>query len=308
MRIAVTGSTGLIGSALVRSLLDDGHRVVRLVRRPPAPCPDGSSEVRWNPRLREIDRRGLAADHDGAPLDAVVHLAGAGVADRRWSAAYKQEILDSRVLGTSTLAQALAGLEQPPKVLVSGSAVGVYGQTGDALVDESAPVGGDFLARVCVEWEQATEAASAAGIRVVHARTGLVVGSEGGAWARMFPLFKLGLGGRFGDGRQYWCFISLRDEIAALRFLIDTESLSGPVNLTAPVPVTNAEVTAAMGRVLRRPTALAVPGFALRAALGEMSVEVTGSHRVVPSRLLEAGFRFAHPTVDEAIEAALARP
>ena len=305
MRIAVTGSTGLIGSALVRSLLDDGHQVVRLVRHPPAPRADGSTEVRWNPRLREIDRRGLAAGPDGAPLDAVVHLAGAGVADRRWSTAYKREIHASRVLGTGTLAEAVAGLEQPPKVMVSGSAVGVYGQTGDEVIDETAPAGGDFLARVCVEWEEAAAPAAAAGVRVAHARTGLVVAREGGAWGRLFPLFKLGLGGRLGSGRQYWSFISLRDEVAALRYLIDDEALSGPFNLTAPTPVTNAEITEAMGRVLRRPTVAAVPEPVLKAALGEMAVEVIGSHRVVPARLLEAGFRFAHPTVDDAIRAAL---
>ena len=305
MRIAVTGSTGLIGSALVRSLLDDGHQVVRLVRRPPAPQADGSTEVRWNPRLREIDRRGLAAGPDGAPLDAVVHLAGAGVADRRWSTAYKREIHASRVLGTGTLAEAVAGLEQPPKVMVSGSAVGVYGQTGDEVIDETAPAGGDFLARVCVEWEEAAAPAAAAGVRVAHARTGLVVARDGGAWGRLFPLFKLGLGGRLGNGRQYWSFISLRDEVAALRYLIDDEALSGPFNLTAPTPVTNAETTEAMGRVLRRPTVAAVPEAVLKAALGEMAVEVIGSHRVVPARLLEAGFRFAHPTVDDAIRAAL---
>ena len=305
MRIAVTGSTGLIGSALVHSLLDDGHQVVRLVRRDPAPRADGSTEIRWNPRLRQIDRKGLAAGADGTPLDAVVHVAGAGVGDRRWTARYKREIHDSRVLGTTTIADALAELDQPPRVLVSGSAVGIYGQTGDRLIDETAPAGGDFLARVCVEWEEATATAAAAGVRVAHARTGLVVGSGGGAWGKLFPLFKLGLGGRLGNGRQYWSFISLRDEVAALRFLVDTETLSGPVNLTAPVPVTNAEVTAAMGRVMRRPTLLAVPELALKAALGEMAVEVVGSHRVVPARLLDAGFRFAHPTVDQAIEAAL---
>lgn len=305
MRIAVTGSTGLIGSELVRSLLDDGHQVVRLVRRPPAPRADGSTEVRWNPLLREIDRRALARGADGAPLDAVVHLAGAGVADRRWSTAYKQEIRDSRVLGTSTVAEAVAGLEQPPKVLVSGSAVGFYGQTGDAVIDEGAPAGDDFLAGVCVEWEQSASAAEAAGIRVAYARTGLVVAGAGGAWGRLFPLFKLGLGGRLGDGRQYWSFISLRDQVAALRHLVDNESLSGPFNLTAPEPVTNAEVTAAMGRVLGRPTLLSVPEFALKAVLGEMAVEVVGSHRAVPARLLDSGFRFAHPTVDQAIAAAL---
>ncbi|MHA6759370.1 TIGR01777 family oxidoreductase [Streptacidiphilus sp. PAMC 29251] len=304
MRIAVTGSTGLIGSQLVRSLLDDGHQVVRLVRKPPAVQADGSTEVRWNPGLREIDRKGLAEGADGSPLDAVVHLAGAGVADRRWSTAYKQQIHDSRVLGTTTLAEALAGLDQPPKVLVSGSAVGIYGQTDDEVVDETAPAGGDFLARVCVEWEESTAAAAEAGIRVAHARTGLVVAGNGGAWGRLFPLFKLGLGGRLGSGKQYWSFISLRDEVAALRYLVDTESLSGAFNLTAPEPATNAEVTAAMGRVLGRPTVMAVPEIALKAVLGEMAVEVIGSHRVVPARLLAAGFHFAHPTVDQAIEAA----
>ncbi|MBF9071097.1 TIGR01777 family oxidoreductase [Streptacidiphilus fuscans] len=299
MRIAVTGSTGLIGSALVRSLLDDGHEVVRLVRREPQERADGSVEVRWNPPLRAIDRQGLVG------VDAAVHLAGAGVGDQRWTASYKRKIHDSRILGTATLADALAGLPQPPRVLVSGSAVGYYGQTGDAVIDESAPAGGDFLARVCVEWEAATAPAADAGIRVAHARTGLVVGSGGGAFARLFPLFKLGLGGRLGDGRQYWSFISLRDQVAALRHLIDTQGLSGAFNLTAPVPVTNAEVTAALGRVLRHPTVFAVPEFALKAALGEMAVEVVGSHRCVPTRLLDSGFRFAHTTVDQAIQAAL---
>ena len=298
MRIAVTGSSGLIGSALVRSLLEDGHQVVRLVRRAPVVRPDGSTEVRWNPRLGQIDRKRL----DG--LDAAVNLAGAGVADRRWTTAYKREIHDSRVLGTETLAGALAGLAHPPKVLVSGSAVGYYGQTGSAVIDESAPAGGDFLARVCVEWEQAAEPAAAAGIRVAYARTGLVVSAAGGAWQKLFPLFKLGLGGRLGSGRQYWPYISLRDEVAALRHIVDTAELSGPVNLAAPVPVTNDEVTAAMGEVLHRPTLFSVPEVALKAALGEMAVEVIGSHRVVPGRLLDSGFRFSHTTIEQAIRAA----
>ena len=298
MRIAVTGSSGLIGSALVRSLLEDGHQVVRLVRRAPVVRPDGSTEVRWNPRLGQIDRKRL----DG--LDAAVNLAGAGVADRRWTTAYKREIHDSRVLGTETLAGALAGLAHPPKVLVSGSAVGYYGQTGSAVIDESAPAGGDFLARVCVEWEQAAEPAAAAGIRVAYARTGLVVSAAGGAWQKLFPLFKLGLGGRLGSGRQYWPYISLRDEVAALRHIVDTAELSGPVNLAAPVPVTNDEVTAAMGEVLHRPTLFSVPELALKAALGEMAVEVIGSHRVVPGRLLDSGFRFSHTTIEQAIRAA----
>ncbi|QMU75834.1 TIGR01777 family protein [Streptacidiphilus sp. PB12-B1b] len=298
MRIAVTGSTGLIGSALVRSLLDDGHQVVRLVRRTPTERPDGSVEVRWNPRLRQLDRKRLEG------LDAVVNLAGAGVGDRRWTDGYKQEIRDSRVLGTGALARALAEQDAPPKVLVSGSAVGYYGQTGSTVIDESAPAGDDFLAGVCVEWEEAAAPAVAAGIRVAYARTGLVVGSGGGAWGKLFPVFSLGLGGRLGSGRQYWSYISLRDEVAALRHIIDTEELRGPVNLTAPVPVTNAEVTAAMGRVLHRPTLFGVPEAVLKAALGEMAVEVVGSHRVVPGRLLDSGFRFTDTTVEQAILAA----
>ena len=192
----------------------------------------------------------------------------------------------------------------PPKVLVSGSAVGYYGQTGSAVIDESAPAGDDFLAGVCLEWEQATAPAAETGIRVAHARTGLVVSAAGGAWGRLFPLFRLGLGGRLGSGRQFWPFISLRDEVAALRHLIDTDSLSGPVNLTAPVPVTNAEVTAAMGEVLGRPTVFAVPEVALKAVLGEMAVEVVGSHRVVPGQLLDSGFEFSHPTIEQALRAA----
>ncbi|WP_035850080.1 TIGR01777 family oxidoreductase [Kitasatospora azatica] len=301
MRIAVTGSTGLIGSALVRSLLADGHQVVRLVRRRSelGPRPDGTVGVGWHPARGELDRAGLLG------VEAVVHLAGAGVADRRWTEAYRREIRDSRVLGTRTLAAALAELDAPPAVLVSASAVGYYGQTGDRLIDETAPAGDDFLARVCVDWEGAARPAAEAGIRVVHPRTGLVLSAEGGAGGRLFPLFKLGLGGRLGSGEQYWSFISLADQIAALRFLIDNAQVSGPVNLTAPHPVTNAELTAAMGRVLGRPTLFAVPEFALKLVLGEMAVEVVGSHRVVPAKLLAAGFSFAHPEVDDAVRAAL---
>ncbi|MFJ7272897.1 TIGR01777 family oxidoreductase [Kitasatospora sp. NPDC098663] len=301
MRIAVTGSTGLIGSALVRSLLADGHEVVRLVRRHSrtGPQPDGSTAIGWNPLLGQVEQDGLAG------VEAVVHLAGAGVGDHRWTDAYKREIRESRALGTETLAVALAALKEPPRVLVSGSAVGWYGQTGDRVIDEDSPAGDDFLAEVCVEWEAAARPAELAGIRVVHPRTGMVLSAAGGAGARLFPLFKLGLGGRLGDGRQYWSFISLADQVAALRFLIDRDDLSGPVNLTAPDPVTNAELTAALGRVLRRPTPFPVPEAVLKVVLGELAVEVVGSHRVVPRRLLDAGFRFAHPNVDAAVRAAL---
>ncbi|MFF4172653.1 TIGR01777 family oxidoreductase [Streptomyces sp. NPDC001744] len=293
-RVAVTGASGLIGSALVRSLRADGHDVLRLVRRPARTA----DEVAWDPRRLYVDAAGLVG------VDAVVHLAGAGVGERRWNEAYKKEIRDSRVLGTTAVARALASLAEPPEVLVCGTALGWYGDTGSRAVDESAPAGTGFLPSVCVEWEAAAAPAEEAGIRVAYARTGLVVAREGGAWGRLFPLFRAGLGGRMGDGNQYWSFISLHDEVAALRHVVDTPSLSGPVNLTAPEPVTNREVTAAMGRVLRRPTLLTVPAPALRIALGDFAQDVLGSQRVLPGRLLESGFAFAFPTVDDAIRAA----
>ncbi|GAA0657214.1 TIGR01777 family oxidoreductase [Kitasatospora atroaurantiaca] len=301
MRIAVTGSTGLIGSALVRSLLADGHEVVRLVRHrgKTGVQPDGTIGVGWNPHMMQVDRAGLSG------VEAVVHLAGAGIADRRWTEAHKREIRDSRVLGTETIAGALAEAKEPPRVLVSGSAVGYYGQTGSRVIDEQAPAGDDFLARICIDWEDATRPAADAGIRVVNVRSGMVLSRAGGAGGRLFPLFKLGLGGRLGSGEQYWSVISLADEVAALRFLIDTPELSGPFNLTGPEPVTNRELTAAMGRVLGRPTPFPVPEAVLKVVLGEMAVEVVGSHRVVPKRLLEAGFRFQHPDVDSAVRSAL---
>ncbi|MDH2388744.1 TIGR01777 family oxidoreductase [Streptomyces sp. HNM0663] len=294
-RVAVTGSTGLIGSALVRSLRTDGHEVVRLVRRPAG----AADEVEWDPHRQHVDVAGLAG------CDAIVHLAGAGIGDRRWTDAYRKEIRDSRVLGTAAIAEAAASMDPPPRVLVSGSAVGYYGDTGDRAVDEDAPPGDGFLPDVCVEWEEAAAPAQEAGVRTVFSRTGLVVARKGGAWGRMFPVFRAGLGGRLGDGRQYWSFIALHDEVAALRHLIDAESLSGPVNLTAPEPVTNGEATAAMGRVLHRPTLFNVPAPVLRGVLGEMSENVLTGQRVLPARLLESGFSFAFPTIDEAIRAAL---
>ncbi|MGW3325452.1 TIGR01777 family oxidoreductase [Streptomyces virginiae] len=295
MRIAVTGATGLIGSALVRSLRADGHEVVRFVRREPV----GADEARWDPAGGYVDPAGLAG------CGAVVHLAGAGVGDHRWTAAYKREIRDSRVLGTAALAHALAALDEPPAVLVSGSAVGYYGDTGDRAVDEDAPAGQGFLPSVCVEWEAAAAPAQEAGIRTAYARTGLVVAREGGAWGRMFPLFRAGVGGRLGNGRQYWSYISLRDEVAALRHIIDAPGLSGPVNLTAPEPLTNRQVTEAMARVLRRPAVLPVPAVALRVVLGEFAEDVLGSQRARPARLLGSGFVFRDPGIEQAIRAAL---
>ncbi|MEV7077214.1 TIGR01777 family oxidoreductase [Streptomyces sp. NPDC093516] len=296
-RIAVTGASGLIGSALVRSLTADGHHVVRLVRR----TPRTEDEVRWDPEGGRVDAAGLAGCH------AVVNLAGAGVGDRRWTDAYKRRVRDSRVNGTAALARAVAALDDGdrPRVLVNGSAIGYYGETGDRVVDEDAPPGTGFLPELCVEWEAAADPARRAGVRTVFTRTGLVVSRHGGAWGRLFPLFRAGLGGRLGDGRQYWSFVALHDEVAAIRHLIDTDGLSGPFNLTAPNPLTNREITAAMGRVLHRPTPFAVPAPVLRSVLGEMAGDVLGSARVVPKRLLESGFRFAFPDIEGAIRAAL---
>ncbi|MFF1708261.1 TIGR01777 family oxidoreductase [Streptomyces sp. NPDC058252] len=294
-RIAITGASGLIGSALTRSLAADGHEVVRLVRR----APRAKDEVQWDPEGERIDAVGLVG------CAAVVNLAGARIASRRWTEPYKRKIRDSRVLGTATLAEALASLDEPPRVLVNGSAIGFYGDTGARAVDESAPPRDGFLPSVCVEWEEATGPAQEAGIRTVFARTGLVVAREGGAWGKLFPLFKAGVGGRMGDGRQYWSYISLHDEVAAIRHLIDTESVSGPVNLTAPEPLTNREITEAMGRVLRRPTLFATPAPLLRLALGDMSDDILGSQRVLPTRLLESGFTFAFPSIEGALRAAL---
>ncbi|QPP09249.1 TIGR01777 family protein [Streptomyces bathyalis] len=312
MRIAVSGSTGLIGTALSRSLRADGHDIVRLVRRAPqearryesagrAPAAGGRppSEVRWDPKGQYVDAAGLVG------CDAVVHLAGAGIGDRRWTPAYKKELRDSRVLGTAAIADALASLDEPPRTLIVGTAVGYYGDTGSRPVDESAPPGDDFLANLCQEWEEAAVSAEEAGIRTVFARSGLVVAREGGAWGPLFRIFKAGAGGRLGSGNQYWSHIALHDHIAALRHLLERDDLSGPFNLTAPEPVTNKEATAAMGRVLHRPTIFPVPAPVLRAALGEFSKDVLGSQRVIPRRLLESGFTFAFPGIEDAVRAAL---
>jgi uncharacterized protein (TIGR01777 family) len=295
MRIAVTGSSGLIGSALVPHLRAAGHEVQRVVRRASS-APD---EITWDPAKGTIDLAALNG------VDGVVHLAGAGVGDHRWSDDYKREILNSRVDSTNTIVRAMQQVEHRPRVLVSASAIGWYGDTGDRIVDETAPAGTGFLADVVRAWEGASQVAVESGIRVVNPRTGLVVAKSGGAWARMFPLFKLGLGGKLGNGKQYWSWISLRDEVCALQFILEQEHLSGPVNLTGPTPVTNAEVTSVMGHVLGRPTLLPAPAFALKAALGEFSTEVLGSTRVVPAVLEQAQFRFQDSTIESAIRTAL---
>lgn len=294
MRIAVTGASGLIGRALAADLAGRGHDVVRLVRRPPR----GADEAEWDPAAGRLDPADLAG------CRAVVHLAGAGVGDKRWTAARKRVLYDSRVRGTATVAAAVAAMDAPPDVLLCGTAIGYYGDTGTRWVDEDSPAGSGFLAELVRDWEAAAEPAAAAGVRTVFARTGLVVAREGGAWGRLFPIFRAGLGGRLGDGRQFWSFISLDDELAALRHILATPGLTGPVNLTAPEPRTNREVTAAMGRVLHRPTLAAVPAPVLRAAVGEFAGDVLGSQRVRPKRLLESGFTFRHPDIEAAIRAA----
>lgn len=296
MKVAVTGASGLIGSALVPALRARGDQVLRMVRRPA----QSADEVQWDPKAGTVEVEKLTG------IDGIVHLAGAGVGDHRWTDEYKMEILNSRVDGTRTIVNAITHLEPKPRVLVSGSAIGWYGDTGNTAVTEIDPAGSGFLADVVRAWEAAAEPAAAAGIRVAYARTGLVVAREGGAWARMIPLFKLGLGGKLGSGQQWWSWISLRDEVTALMYLLDSPSISGPVNLTAPHPRTNAEITKAMGSILRRPTIAAAPAFALKAALGEFSIEVLGSTRVLPAVLEASDFTWQDPQIDDAIRAALA--
>ncbi len=306
MKVAVTGSSGLIGTALVTSLRADGHEVIRLVRR----APRAADEVRWDPRAADA---GLIAS--GAPgssaldgLGACVHLAGAGVADHRWTARYKAEIRASRVLGTRALAGALAKLDPPLATLVAASAIGWYGDTGGRAADESAPSGQAFLARLVRDWEAAAGPAADAGIRVVHTRSGLVLTPHGGLLARLLPLARLGLCPRFASGRQAMSWISLSDEIGVIRFLLDRKDISGPVNLTAPAPATNAEFTAALTAAVGRRDLpwLRVPAPALRLALGEAAVELLTSARVLPRRLQEAGYEFRYPTLPEALSAELA--
>jgi uncharacterized protein len=297
-RIAITGSTGLIGEALVRSLTGDGHRVVRLVRDAARASAD---DVVWDPAHGTIDATRLEG------VDAVVHLAGAPIGASRWTPATKLAIRESRVRGTDLIARTVAGLDRPPAVLVSSSAVGVYGDRADEELTEDSSVGDDFLAEVCIAWEAAAAPAREAGIRVVMPRTGVVIAKDGPLIDKVELPFRLGVGGRVGSGRQYVPWISLVDEVAALRFLIDS-SLEGPVNLVGPAPATNAELTSALGTVLRRPTLLPIPALAIRLLYGEMGETLaTVSQRVLPRRLLEAGFTFQHSSILAALRTAFQR-
>ncbi|MGH3855001.1 MAG: TIGR01777 family oxidoreductase [Pseudonocardiaceae bacterium] len=295
MRVAIAGSSGLIGTALVALLRQAGHDVLRLVRRP-SRAPD---ERAWDPEAATMDAGTLAG------TDAVVNLCGVAIGNRRWSGEVKQAIRDSRIASTEALAAAVAEHRVP--VLVNASGVGYYGDTGNHEVDESAPGGSGFLAGVGRDWEAATALARAAGARVVRVRTGLVIAPSGGLLGRLKPLFALGLGARLGSGEQYMPWISLEDEVGAIRFALEHEELAGPVNLSGPLPVTNAEFTRAVGEAMHRPTPLVAPGFALRLALGaEMAEEmVLTGQRAVPAALREHGYRFQHSTLAAALVAAL---
>jgi uncharacterized protein (TIGR01777 family) len=293
--VAIAGSSGLIGSALVTALRTADHRVLRIVRRAPA----NAGELHWDPDSGEFDADALSG------VDAVVNLCGTNIGQRRWSGAFKQNLRDSRIAPTEVLSAAVA--EAGVGVLVNASAVGYYGDTKDRAVDETDSAGRGFLAQLCQDWEAATAPARQGGTRVVLARTGVVLASSGGAVRRLRPMFSVGLGARLGSGRQYMSWISLEDEVRALQFAISDTRLSGPVNLTGPAPVTNAEFTAALGRVVNRPTALMMPKFAVRAALGEFADEgLLSGQRAIPAVLERTGFEFHHKTVGEALRYATA--
>jgi uncharacterized protein len=299
MRVAITGSSGLIGTALAEHLRLNGIDVVRLVRRPPA----AGDEVRWDPAAPDGGLRWSAV----GTVDAVVHLSGAPVAGGRWTPARKQVLRASRIDSTAALVRALLTADAPPPTLLAGSAIGWYGDTGDAAVDETAPSGAGFLATLVRDWEAAAEPAAAAGLRVVHLRSGVVLSRTGGMLRPLLPLFRLGLGARIGAGSQYLSWISIADHVRAVTFLLGRPELGGPVNLTAPIPVTNAEFTHALGAAARRPALLAIPGWTVRLALGELATELLGSSRVRPTRLQEAGFDFDYPAIGPALADAVRR-
>lgn len=295
MKIIAAGASGFLGHRLLQQLQSAGHQVTQLVRS----APSGADQVRWNPDAGSLDTAVL----EGA--DAVVNLCGVGVGDKRWTPEYRELIRTSRIRPTELLAGACAQVGVP--VLVNASAVGYYGPRGDERIDETADAGTSFLARVCIDWENATAPADAAGVRVVHLRTGLVIGHEGGLLPKLVLLTKLFAGGRLGSGRQYFPWISATDEIDAIVHLL-TADVSGPVNLTGPAPVTNAEFTTELGRRLRRPTPWVVPKFALRAVLGEFAEEIVSGQNAVPTVLAESGFTFSHPTLPAALQSETGSP
>jgi len=302
-RILLSGASGLLGSALRKSLAAGDMPALQLVRRPPA----YAAELEWNPAADPAIPNPESLEGFGA----AIHLSGSNVAAHRWTPAYKREMAVSRVQSTRALARTLAGLSKPPRALLVASATGIYGNRGDELLDERSAPGSGFLADLCRQWEAAAQPAVDAGIRVVHLRFGVVLGPSSaahpGALDKMLPIFRLGLGGPLGSGRQWMSWISLHDTAAAILFALETPSLAGPVNLTAPNPVTNAEFTRALARQVHRPASFAAPAFALRLALGEMANEaLLASARALPAKLGAMGFQFAHPTIDQALAAALA--
>lgn len=287
-RIAITGASGLIGSALVGHLKSEGHTVQRLVRRTPV----SPEEIQWDPKTGYVDLDALRG------VDAVIHLAGAGVGDKRWNKKYKAEILNSRLLGTTAIAHAVN--EVKPQVFISASAIGWYGESGNRGVIESDKAGDDFLAAVCREWEGAADLVE--GVRTVKIRTGLVLDPTGGALGKMLPLFRFGLGGKMGNGKQWWSWITLHDLIRAITFMLEG-TIAGPVNLTAPNPVTNQEFTSALARAMHRPALFPAPAIALKIALGGFSSEILGSKKVIPQVLTEAGFEWDYPHITSALTA-----
>jgi uncharacterized protein (TIGR01777 family) len=297
MKIVISGASGLIGTQLVAKLSSSGHEVIRLVRRSPK-----SGEIQWNPKSGTLDAAALEG------TDAVIHLSGAGIGDKRWSAAYRKEILDSRTDTTALLAKTIASLPRKPSVFLSGSAIGIYGARNDEQLTEVSTHGTGFLADVCEQWEAAAKPAVDAGVRTVYLRTGIVLSPKGGALKKLLPLFKLGVGGKFGDGKQWQSWISIDDEIGAIEYLL-TANVSGAVNLTAPNPVTNAEFTKVLASVLKRPAIVPVPTFAPKILLGGELADAllfTGQ-RVIPAALNASGYTFKHTTLESALRSLLSK-
>ena len=293
MKILVSGSHGLVGTALTKSLETQGHEVFSLVRY----LPRSQSEIEWNPERYSI----AVASLEG--FDGVVHLAGESIAEGRWTEDKKRRIRESRVKGTKLLSDALANLERPPKSLISASAIGFYGDRGDEVLTEESAPGNDFLANVCIEWEQATQQASERGIRVINARFGIILSKDGGALAKMLTPFRLGIGGRVGSGKQWMSWIALEDVVGGIEYTLASESLRGPVNFVAPNPVRNSEFTKALGKVLSRPTLFPIPEFGVRLAFGEMAdALLLSSQRVEPQRLNKAGFQFKFAHLEVALK------
>ena len=298
MKVLVSGSHGLVGTALIKSLEQEGHDCFRLVRH----APHSAHEIEWSPERYSIALSLIEG------FDAVVHLAGESIAEGRWSDEKKKSIRESRVKGTRLLGDALANLTQQPKVLISASAIGYYGNRGDETLTEASAPGDDFLSEVCVEWEKATDLAKEKGIRTVNARFGIILDKDGGALKKMLPPFKMGIGGRIGDGQQWMSWIALDDVVDAIKFALTNDSLQGPVNFVAPNPVRNAEFTKTLGKVLSRPTIFPIPAFGVRLAFGEMAdALLLSSQRVEPKRLNETGYEFQYQIVKTALESTLSK-